>query len=82
MKNHRVIIDMTNNFLAFWPSHYIHIGAAFPNTLSQLRLPVKIAVVKIEKDITTWKMIKRGSKKIWPIFCKCQINCLAKRGDK
>ena len=53
---------MTNNFLAFWPDRYIYIGATFPITLSQLRLPAKIVVIKIEKDIIPQKMIKRGSK--------------------
>ena len=62
MKKHRVIIDMTNNFLAFWPGHYIYIGAISPTILSQPRLPAETAVVRIEKDITLQKIIKRGSK--------------------
>ena len=53
MKKHGVIIDITNDFLAFWPGHCIHIGAISPNTLSQLRLPTEIAVIRIEKDITS-----------------------------
>ena len=52
MKKHGVIIDMTNNFLAFWSGHCTHIGANSPNILSQSRLPTKTAVVRIEKDIT------------------------------
>ena len=62
MKKHEIIIDMTNKFLAFWPGYYIHIRAISLITLSQLRLPAEIAVVRIEKDITPWKMMKRGLK--------------------
>ena len=62
MKKHGVIIDMTNNSLAFRPGHCTNIGATFPNTLSQPRLPAEIAVVRIEKDITPQKMIKKGLK--------------------
>ena len=63
MKKYEVIIDMTNNFLAFWPGHYTHIGVTFSNTLSQPRSPVETAVMRIKKGITPQKMIKRGSKK-------------------
>ena len=52
MKKHGIIIDMTNNSLAFWLGHYTHIGVTSPNTLSQPRLPVETTVIKIEKDIT------------------------------
>ena len=58
-----MIIDMTNKFLVFWPSYCIQIGAISHNTLSQARLPTKTAVIKIEKDITYQKMIKKGTKK-------------------
>ena len=37
MRKHGVIIDMTNNFLAFWPGHCTHIGATSSTTLSQPR---------------------------------------------
>ena len=57
-----VIIDMTNNSLAFWPGHYTHIEAIFSTLLSQSRLPAETAVVRIEKDITSRKMIIRGLK--------------------
>ena len=62
MKKHGVIIDMTNDSLAFWPGHCTHIGATSPNTLSQPKLPAETAVVRIEKDISPRKMIKKGSK--------------------
>ena len=62
MKKHGVIIDITNDSLAFWPGHCTHIGATSPTTLSQPRLPTETAAVRIEKDITPRKMIKRGSK--------------------
>ena len=60
MKKHGVIIDMTNNSLAFWPGHCTHIRATSP--LSPLSLSTKTAAVRIEEDITARKMIKRGSK--------------------
>lgn len=63
MKKHGVIIDMINNFLAFWPGHYTHIRAIFSTTLSQPRLSTKTAVSRIKKDIIPQKMIKKGSKK-------------------
>ena len=62
IKKHEIIIDMINNFLAFWPSYYIHIEAISPTTLSQLRLPTRKAVVRIDKDIISLKIIKKGSK--------------------
>ena len=61
MKKHGVIIDMTNNSLAFWPGHCTHIRAI--SLLSPPSLPTEIAAVTIEEDITSRKMIKRGSKK-------------------
>ena len=61
MKKHGVIIDMTNNSLAFWPGHCTHIGAT--SLLSPASLPTEIASVTIEEDITSRKMIKRGLKK-------------------
>ena len=60
MKKHGVIIDMTNNSLAFWPGHYTHIRAT--SLLSPPSLPTETAAVTIEEDITPQKMIKRGSK--------------------
>lgn len=48
-----VIIDITNNFIAFWPGHCIHIGATSLTTLNQHRLLAETAVIKIEKDITS-----------------------------
>ena len=62
MKKYRVIIDMTNNSLVFWPSHYIHIGATSPTPLSPPSSLTEIVVIRIEKAITPQKMIKRGSK--------------------
>ena len=62
MKKHEIIINMTNNSLAFWPGNCIYIRATSFTILSEPRLPAKTAVVRIEKDITTQKMIKRGSK--------------------
>ena len=60
MKKHGVIIDMTNNSLAFWPGHCTHIGAT--SLLNPPSLPTETAAITIEEDITPRKMIKRGSK--------------------
>ena len=60
MKKHGVIIDITNDFLAFWLGHYTHIGAT--SLLSPPSLPTNTAAITIEEDITPRKMIKRGSK--------------------
>lgn len=63
MKRHRVIIDTTNDFLAFWSGHCPHIEAISLITLSSPTLSIKIVVVRIEEDIISQKMIKWGSKK-------------------
>ena len=60
MKKHGVIIDMTNNSLAFWPGHCTHIGAT--SLLSPPSLPMETAAVSIEKNIKSQKMITKGSK--------------------
>ena len=60
MKKHVVIIDMTNNFLNFWPGHCIYVETFSLTLLSQSILLMKTAVVRIEKDITPQKIIKRG----------------------
>ncbi len=62
MKKHGVIIDMTNDSLAFWPGYCIHIKATSLTTLSPPSLLTETAVVRIEEAITPRKMIKRGSK--------------------
>ena len=62
MKMHEIIIDMKNNSSAFWLGYCTHIGAISPTILNQTRLPMKTAAVRIEKDITLQKMIKKGSK--------------------
>ncbi len=63
MKKHGVIINMTNDFLHFWPGYYTHIRATSSTILSPLSLPTQTTAVRIEKAITPQKMIKRGSKK-------------------
>ncbi len=55
MKKYEVIIDMTNDSLAFWPGHCIYIGATFPTTLNSPSSPMETAVVGIEKAITPQK---------------------------
>ena len=54
---------MTNDSLAFWLDHCICIGVTSPIILSQPRLPAEKIIVRIEKDIIPYKMIKRGLKK-------------------
>ena len=49
IKKHKVIIDITNNFLIFWPNYYIYIRASFSTTLSQPIFPIKTTIVKIKK---------------------------------
>ena len=61
IKKHGIIIDIINNFLAFWPEHCIYIRATFLLSLSSLF--TKIVAIKIEEDITFEKMIKKGLKK-------------------
>ena len=80
MKKYGVIIDITNDFLAFWSGYCTHIRATF--LLSPPSLSIKIAAIKIEEDITSQKIIKKSSKKIWLIFYKRQINCLVKIREK
>ena len=60
MKKHEVIINMTNNSVAFWPSHCTHNGAI--SLLSLPSLLMKIAVITIEENITFQKMIKKSLK--------------------
>ncbi len=62
IKKHEVIIDITNDSLAFWSGHCTPIGATSPTILSKSRLPPEIAVDRIEQDITPRKMIKKDSK--------------------
>ena len=49
MKKYGVIIDITNNFLAFLSGHYIQIGVFLFIALSQPILPT---IIKIKKYIT------------------------------
>ena len=77
MKKHKVIIDMTNNSLAFWPGHCIHIGATFLLSLSSL--PTKTAVVIIEGDITPRKMIKMGLKEDMTDFLQMPNKLFSKK---
>ncbi len=62
MKKHGVIIDMTNDSLAFWLGHCTHIGATSPIILSSPSSSTETAVVRIKEAITPRKMIRRGSK--------------------
>ena len=52
IKKHKVIIDMINNFLVFWPAYCTHIRVFSSITLSQPTLQIEIAIVRIEKYIT------------------------------
>ena len=55
---HGVIIDITNNFLAFWPSYCTYIKVIF--SLSLPSLLIETIVMRIKKDITFQKMIKKS----------------------
>ena len=72
---------MTNNFLAFWPSHCILIRVISFIILSQLGLPAETAIIRIEKDIIFHTMIKRGSKKDMTNFLQI-INKLSSKKRK
>lgn len=62
MKKYGVVIDIENNSLAFWHSHYIYIEATSPITLSLPSLPTEIIAVKIEEAITSQLIMKKCSK--------------------
>ncbi len=62
IKKYGVIIDMTNDSLAFWTGHCIHIRVTSSIILSSTHSPMEIIVVRIEEAITSQKMIKRVSK--------------------
>ncbi len=62
MKKHGVIINMTNNSLAFWLGHYTYIKAIYPTILSPPSLSTEPAAVRIEKATTPQKMITKGLK--------------------
>ena len=79
MKKYGVIIDIINDSLAFWSGHYTHIGAISPTTLSQPRLPVETVVIKIEKDITPQKIIKRGLKEDMTNFLQTPNKLFSKK---
>ena len=61
MKKQGVILNMTNNFLAFWLGYCTYIGAI--SLLGPLSLLMKTIAVKIEKNIISQKMITKSSKK-------------------
>ncbi len=63
MKRHKVIINMINDSLAFWPDYCIYNGATFCTKLSLPSLLLEKVAVKIEKDITSQKIIKSDTKK-------------------
>ena len=66
MKKHGVIIDITNNSLAFLPGHCTHIGPTY--LLTQSSFSTEIATFTIEKNITSQKMIKKGLKRRYDQF--------------
>lgn len=63
INKHRVIIDMRNDFEAFWLGHCIHIRTISPTTLSLPILSMSITAIGIEKKITSKKMIKKSPDK-------------------
>ena len=77
MKKHGVIINMTNDCLAFWPSHCTHIRAT--SLLSLPSLPMKTAAITIEEDITLQKMIKRGLKEDMTDFLQTPNKLFSKK---
>ncbi len=51
MKKHRVIIDMTNDSLVFWPGYCIHFGVTSPTILSLSSSSTETIAIKIEDNI-------------------------------
>ena len=76
-----VLINMTNNFLAFLPGYCIHIGAISPITLSPTNLLIETIAIKIEKDIIPQKIIKKGSKNMTD-FLQTPNKLSSKKRDK
>lgn len=48
IKKYGIMIDLTNNFLAFWSSFYTHIRATSVIIQILFKLFTKIATIKIE----------------------------------
>ena len=61
MKNQELIIDITNNFFAFWLGHCIYIRATSHIILNPPSLPIEITIIRIEEAIILQKMIKKSS---------------------
>ena len=55
------MIDMINNFLAFWLNYCIYIKTIFP--LNPVSLSTKIVAIKIKENIISQKIIKKSLKK-------------------
>lgn len=53
MKKYEIIIDITNNSLAFCPGYYIYIKAIFLTILNLSSLSIEIIAVKIQENITS-----------------------------
>lgn len=64
IKKYNIIINITNNSIGFWSNYCIYIGATYSTILNQLRLPIETVAIKIKKDITSWKTIKKGLKEV------------------
>ena len=77
IKKYRVIIDMTNNSLAFWPGHCTYIGAT--SLLSLPSMPMETAAIKIKENITPQKIIKKGSKEDMIYFLQIQNKLFSKK---
>lgn len=61
MKKYEIIIDMTNDILAFWPSYYTYIRTSLLITLDQTILSEKSKFVKTQQDIISYKIIKKDT---------------------
>lgn len=79
MKKYKIIINITNNFLVFWPDYCTHIRVISPIILSPSSSLTKAAVVRLKKAITPQKMIKRGSKKDMTDFLQMPDKLFSKK---
>ena len=46
MKKHGIIIDITNNAIAFWIGHCIYTRASLSIILNQATLPTEVTLIK------------------------------------
>ena len=79
MKKYGTIIDIINNFLAFWLDYCIYIGVISPTILNLPSLPIKTTAVRTKEAITSQKIIKKSSIKDMTNFLQMSNKLLSKK---